>query len=229
MDLALDPALVTARVQGSRRKPYDVWLEVNLFTDAEWNAAEAAMAEQAIFLATLLAGEMPRDIEEPFNSVGLSLFPDTPGDLRTGCSCPDRANPCKHVAATLYLLAESFDADPFRILAWRGRTRDELISELRRQRAGTDEARSPAPTEHAGKQEGHADGPALADALNDFWTLRADAGEARQVPRTATVPDAVLRQLGPLRIETDGRDASELLAPLYARIVEHAGRRGDAE
>ena len=38
--------------------------------------------------------------------------------------------PCKHLAATFYLLAEAFDTDPFLILRWRGRGRAELLARL---------------------------------------------------------------------------------------------------
>ena len=38
--------------------------------------------------------------------------------------------PCKHLAASCYLLAESFDDDPFAILAWRGREREDLLAIL---------------------------------------------------------------------------------------------------
>jgi uncharacterized Zn finger protein len=38
--------------------------------------------------------------------------------------------PCKHLAATFYLLAEAFDDDPFAILAWRGRERQDLLANL---------------------------------------------------------------------------------------------------
>jgi hypothetical protein len=43
-----------------------------------------------------------------------------PRELSLDCSCPDHAVPCKHLAATFYLLAESFDDDPLAIPAWRG-------------------------------------------------------------------------------------------------------------
>ncbi|UGT92070.1 SWIM zinc finger family protein [Mycobacterium ostraviense] len=80
-------------------------------------------------MATLLAGEMPEDIEDVFGTLGLSLFPTTARELSLDCSCPDRAVPCKHLAATFYLLAESFDEDPFAILAWRGREREDLLGQ----------------------------------------------------------------------------------------------------
>ena len=79
------------------------------------------------------------DIEEVFAGLGLPLFPATARDLSLDCSCPDVAVPCKHIAATFYLLAESFDDDPFAILAWRGREREDLLANL----AGRPVGRSP--------------------------------------------------------------------------------------
>ena len=52
------------------------------------------------------------------------------------CNCPDWGVPCKHLAAVCYVLAEAFDADPFAVLAWRGRERDDLLAALRGNRAG---------------------------------------------------------------------------------------------
>ncbi len=96
------------------------------------------MASRAVFLARLLAGEMPHEIEDAFATTGLSLFPATADDLDSDCSCPDWENPCKHVAAVCYLLAEAFDRDPFLIFAWRGRPRERLLAELRALRGVND-------------------------------------------------------------------------------------------
>ncbi len=100
-------------------------------------AGEEAIASQAVFLARLLAGEMPEEIEEAFAACGLSLFPAKRKDLVADCCCPDWESPCKHVAAVYYLLAERFDEDPFLILAWRGRPRERLLAELRALRGAT--------------------------------------------------------------------------------------------
>jgi uncharacterized Zn finger protein len=98
-----------------------------------------ALAEQAIFSAQLLAGEMPQEIERAFESAKVSLFPSHRNDLKTDCSCPDYSNPCKHIAAAHYILGERFDEDPFLIFRLRGRTQEQVMQELRKRRAGTDE------------------------------------------------------------------------------------------
>ena len=56
---------------------------------------------------------MPREIDEAFHLAGASLFPEREEDLVTGCTCPDWANPCKHIAAVYYAMADAFDKDPF--------------------------------------------------------------------------------------------------------------------
>jgi len=58
------------------------------------------------------------------------LFPAKLRDLKTECSCPDWSNPCKHVAAVYYMLAESFDNDPFLLFRLRGKSRDEFVTLL---------------------------------------------------------------------------------------------------
>ncbi len=129
--------MVKAKVQGSMPKPYNVKIKLMPLSDAEWDKVTDAMASQAIFAAKLLAGEMPTNIEEAFSAAQLSLFPTKLDDLQTDCSCPDWANPCKHIAAVYYLLAERFDEDPFLIFKLRGRTKEQIIETLRARRVAT--------------------------------------------------------------------------------------------
>src|SRR5579871_6240783 len=89
---------VTAAVQGSRPRPYDVEIQVKRLSAGQWDRLAETLAGQALFVAKLLAGEMPSDIETVFEEAGLSLFPEKLGDLKTSCSCPDYSNPCKHIA-----------------------------------------------------------------------------------------------------------------------------------
>ena len=126
---------ISARVQGSRKTPYKVSIQIAPLSDSEWEKVFDALAKQAIFTAQLLAGEMPQDIEQTFDTAKVSLFPAKRGDLVTDCSCPDYANPCKHIAATHYILGERFDEDPFLIFRLRGRSQEQVMEALRRRRA----------------------------------------------------------------------------------------------
>ena len=113
--------------------------------------------------------------------------------------------PCKHLAATFYLLAEAFDADPFLILRWRGRDREQLLARLRDLRAGESGLGRGSSTAAVGPP---VIGAALAltgvpdpdpDAeLDRFWLPPPPLPP--RPPVLAVEPDLVLRQLRfPLR------------------------------
>jgi uncharacterized Zn finger protein len=130
LSIDVTKGMVEAHVQGSRATPYQVHIKVRPLLPAEWKRLAEQLGTQAIFAAKLLAGEMPRDIEQAFAAAGLSLFPEKSSEMSTGCSCPDWSNPCKHVAAVYYLMGEAFDRDPFLIFRMRGMDREEFARAL---------------------------------------------------------------------------------------------------
>ena len=224
ISLEVAPGKVTAQVQGSRARPYRVGIGVGRLSEADWRRAEDAMASRAAFLAMLLAGEMPDDIEEAFSACSDGLFPTRHDQLETTCSCPDWARPCKHVAAVYYLLAEAFDADPFLILAWRGRPRDELLGNLRALRGSAPVSASTADDDPWAAIE-QVEAPALTDRVEDYWDLGQPLAGLRLAPSTPRVPDAAVRGLGPLDRQIDGHAVVELLPAIYATITAGARDR----
>jgi len=178
---------IAARVQGSMRTPYKISIKINHLSDAEWNNVIDALAEQAIFTAQLLAGEMPQDIEQAFDKAKVSLFPSTRRDLETDCSCPDPANPCKHIAAAHYILGERFDEDPFLIFRLRGRTQEQVMQELRKRRAGSDEAV---------EEEIEEVIIPLEEQIENFWDVRAPLEGFSVSIRPSTIEMPLLKRLG---------------------------------
>lgn len=200
VSLDVAPGVVTASVQGSRPKPYRVTVGLAPFPVRTWTKVETRLAEQALYSAQLLAGEMPPEIEQVFADAGAPLFPSAIRELEMSCSCPDAAVPCKHLAATFYLLAEAFDADPFQILHWRGREREELLTRLRELRSGgpgSGARRRAAATGAApiGAALALADlaSPPLTEAVDRFWLPPVPLPAQ---PATLDIePDLLLRQL----------------------------------
>ena len=210
LDFELTQGKVTANVQGSRERPYKVKIGVLPLTTAQWRKVEHALASQALFRAKLLAGEMPHEIEEVFASCGTPLFPRTPADLEMSCSCPDWEVPCKHLAAVCYVLAEEFDHDPFGMIAWRGRGKDELLAALRQ----------PGDPAQARRVIIDVTGPPLAECLDDFWSpgLSPARLRARPAPSSAA-PDLLLRMFEPPPVKVRGKDLAAVLTPAYHRLA----------
>jgi len=206
IDLDVAPGAVTALVQGSRARPYRVRIGLAAFGKAEWGQLGQALADNAWYTAKLLAGEMPEDIEDLFASVGLSLFPARVEELSMDCTCPDWEVPCKHLAAVFYLLAESFDENPFSILAWRGRDRENLLGALSALRTG-------------GVVADRFERPDAAVPLNDCLGSYFD--QQAEIPRSIsaqTVAAAVLDQAPPLELTIRNTPLLDLLRPAYVAL-----------
>lgn len=129
-DLNIKPGVVTALVSDDELENYSVSLKLDVFDDKTWNQIILNMHQQAIFVAQLLNGEMPKEINSLFRACGKSLFPVNSHDIDSDCGCEDWANPCKHVAATHYVLGEALDTDPFLLFELRGRTKEQVLAAL---------------------------------------------------------------------------------------------------
>lgn len=244
VSLTVNAGVVAAVVQGSRQEPYRVRLSMPVTTDAEWERIIADLGARASYAARLLAGDLPHEVEEVFEQSGASLFPGPQARLVTECTCPDFENPCKHIAAVCYLVAEMFDRDPFRVLEWRGRDRNAVVGALRTLRAAPSEpseatgseggdagpAReraSDARDRRAGPAPGHdgelEEAPPLA--TEGFWTAGPGLADVHVRPVAAALPDAVLRQLPRGLIRVRGRDVADVLAGAYESFTAAVARR----
>jgi uncharacterized Zn finger protein len=165
----------------------------------------------------MLGGELPSSIEAVFAAAGLSLFPTSARDLALDCTCPDHAVPCKHLAAVCYVLAERFDADPFQILALRGRDRPTLLTDLRSRRAALR-------AEVAHVRDGPADPPAEPTEDDLAELAESDPGAFWSAPSVQTpvgppVPsDALLDQVPAFPVTVRGVQLTEVLRPLYRAL-----------
>jgi uncharacterized Zn finger protein len=197
VSIAIDKGSVTAAVQGTRAKPYDIGITVKPLSGPEWGKILRALSEQVIYAAKLLAGEMPDNIEDVFKEQKLSLFPQKLKDLETKCSCPDWSNPCKHIAAVYYLLGEEFDRDPFLIFKLRGLDRDELVKGLGHVN-GAPKKRVKGSAVGIDKTEPTA--PSAPEPLPEdpdlFWRSPAREGTEDKEVSIPRVPAALVKRLG---------------------------------
>lgn len=202
-----------AAVQGRRRAPYTVSMEFRAFTTNEWERIVHAMAEQAVFAATLPSGELPPAMRDLVERLGLSLTPRDPRDVVVRCECESRG-PCKHAATLAYLIAEQLKKRPTDLFLLRGLSAASVIERLTRQRAASTR----------GFASAHLDpfipgarrpSPPLEAELETFWSggpLPDEGGSAEQ-----HAPHALLRRLGPSPLE--GRfPIVGLLASVYDEV-----------
>ncbi len=213
LSLAVRSTVIVAQVQGSRPAPYAVKVTLRRpATGEQWGIIESVMGATVGFVARLLADEVPAELEDVFEDAGVDLFPLTWNALDANCSCPDHENPCKHIAAVLYLFADQLDRDPWLLLAWHGRSRDDVLDLLRARRG-------------AQRRTAEHNVGAAAAAIAPWWPLVP--GVPLPVGSTATPmsgppedPGAVLKAMEPLARRVEDRSVSDVLAELFAALTD---------
>jgi uncharacterized Zn finger protein len=230
-DFAIEAGKVRARVTGSRAKPYEVTLALSQLTAAEWQGAIAGMTAKAQFAAELLAGRMPTEIDAVFRAAGSSLFPQERSDLSTACDCPDWGDPCKHVAATHYVLGEALDRDPFLLFELRGRSKREVLAALRTARADETAVEPKRRSRHrSGPREPEHEGPVTALVVlsdlppADYERARKPLPDLHFSFEPPTSQAAALRQLGVPAAWSGDRSPAEEFADLVSAAAAAARR-----
>ncbi|MEV0842353.1 hypothetical protein AB0I55_22795 [Actinocatenispora sera] len=201
-----------ARVRGSHARPYEVWVEVPVFTPVQWAGIERALSADAAVVARLLDGTVPAEVEALVATVGVALVPDAT-ELVQECSCPQWSVPCRHLTATLRALARSFDEDPFRLLLWRGRGRERLRARLQ-----TLTAARPSTVVPAGPETGRVPSP-LPGSARAYWLGEHPEQLAWPDDHPPQDPDPAIRHLAGSGIVVGRRNLADLLQPLYEDLT----------
>lgn len=152
-----------ALVAGSHGDPYEVTVTVRPLPARQWQSLKSASAGRIGSMLDLLTGKFPKEIMAQVSDPEHGLFPKL-GELKFSCSCPDWAQMCKHVAATLYAFGHRLDQEPELLFLLRGTDPAELIS-----------------LETLAESAAAGTGTALADGvLADIFGIELDWGEPKK-------------------------------------------------
>ena len=129
---------VTARMRGNinpyfgvyKTPYYNVQIQFTRIEKAKWTNILEKLGSNADWVTHLILGEVPPTIEEAFQDTKVGLLPKNPKEIKSNCSCPDWANPCKHVAGAYYRVAALLDRDPLVLFELRGMKRKTLLQAL---------------------------------------------------------------------------------------------------
>ena len=130
---------ITARVRGNKNPYFGVHktpyyktsISFETLSEKEWKAVLQRLSSNAGWVTHLMLNEMPDDIEDGFSQQNTSLLPGkNESDFEADCSCPDYANPCKHIAGMYYRLATLLDNEPMLLFQLRGLSLETLHHEL---------------------------------------------------------------------------------------------------
>lgn len=114
-DLMIEKGRISATVDGSMAEPYDVLIMIDPLPDSEIKK----LLNKIVNLNAFKDGFVPEDYKFLFSLENGGLFPRE-DELSFGCSCPDVAIMCKHIAAVLYAVGSIIDQEPLLLFQLRG-------------------------------------------------------------------------------------------------------------
>ncbi len=121
--VAIQPGVAEVGVEGRGFRRTSVLLRAPILPEDRWEAFFRLLEEQALFSAALLAGYLPGAGRPLLASRNIRLIPRA-HTIETGTDDAE-------IGATAHrALAAVFDEDPFRLLHFRGRRREQILARI---------------------------------------------------------------------------------------------------
>lgn len=130
-DIYISSGVIFAMVKGTAMMPYRVKLKFKLFEYSDWAKIYDEILKRPHIYMQLLENKFPKEIDDISKAKGINFFPDSNLEEFATCNCPDKENPCKHIAAVSIYVVRMLEIDPFQLFVLRGRKREVMLEELR--------------------------------------------------------------------------------------------------
>ncbi len=128
IDLEISEGTIRSLVMGSGSTPYECSISINTLPKKKWADIKKLTVSSFDSVQSLLDGKFPKELQNSLSDKGSGLFP-APREIKFDCDCPDWADMCKHIAATLYAVGARLDHKPELLFSLRGVDMNELISD----------------------------------------------------------------------------------------------------
>jgi uncharacterized Zn finger protein len=173
VDLVIEAGKIRAVVAG--RTPYSVEVAVAPLKPKVWRSIQLQCAEQIDSLLDLLQGNLAAGVMQSLTKGNENLLPK-PSELEMTCSCPDYADVCKHIAATIYGVGSRLDQQPELLFTLRSVDHLELV-------------KSAAQTTDLTQALGIDSGGFTDSELGSMFGIDIDSGGSMAIPQqTAAKP-----------------------------------------
>jgi len=128
IDLKIAEGKISSLVMGSGSTPYKCEISIKTLPKKQWAEIKKMTSSSFDSVQSLLGGKFPKELQEVLSGKGKGLFP-APREISFDCDCPDWADMCKHIAASLYAVGARLDHKPELLFSLRGVDMNELISD----------------------------------------------------------------------------------------------------
>lgn len=145
--LTIEPGVVSGRVEDTGGT-YAAEIRIPVYDGSTWTEGMTALSLSPSCVAGLLAGRLPKRIDEVLAGAGMRLLPkkyvaEPHNRIATSCECADTREVCGHIMAVALVSAARMDDDPWLVLLLRGGPTRDLAGRLRAARVASMDAAQP--------------------------------------------------------------------------------------
>jgi len=225
LDFFLVPGRVQSKLQDENGKFHRVELGMRQFTEEEWATVCKEFAQHALFLASFLTSRIPEEAETILRERGIALLPEKREDIQLSCNGEPLSEKNSAIVFTVFdRLLDRLDDDPFSIFVLRGKGREELLLEIRRQRS---EFERPDAVQFADADEEFVEKDSQpSETFDDFWRASPSMQELSYNIRADELPASLLKRLDPLPLGGAEDQIEPLLEDAYLRVARRAQAYG---
>ncbi|MGH7940692.1 MAG: SWIM zinc finger family protein [Limisphaerales bacterium] len=215
--LEVSQGKVTARVSGSSL--YKIAIKIKPLAPSLWKSIQTECAGKIDSLIELLQGKLSSSVMEIVTRPERGLFP-TPKEIELDCSCPDWADLCKHVAASLYGVGARLDRSPELLFLLRGVDPADLISKASAAETVRQSARAKGAAAMSETEIADVFGIELADTptpVHSNGKSHESVDANNQTPISASNPEAKIKPLKKSRRRIGSAARAKIAAAARAR------------
>lgn len=221
VDFMINSGRVSAKVFDDLSRPLRIEILFKHYGKEKWERIFEELARQGYFLAVLLSGHLPPEIEEIFLRHGAELFPSALEKVVIMVNGQRHSPVTKHVAAVIYRLCDKLEDDPFSVFVLHGRGREETLLEIRKRRSLHSAGAGGSPS--LGYQDvEYEPAPPLISTMDYFWSSGKGVLELSYSIKADELPASVLRWLDPLPLGGLEDSLETALEQAYEKVARLA-------
>jgi superfamily II DNA or RNA helicase len=119
-ELRFEGCSAIAKVKGHSSPWYKVRIDFPPLGEGQAARLFGLIETEPMLLSRIESGELPEELLDRMKAAKIDLIPRSWRSMNRSCSCPDWGDPCKHMAAVYYLIAQEIDRDPSLLFRLRG-------------------------------------------------------------------------------------------------------------
>ncbi len=222
LDFYILPGKVTAKIQDENTKMHLLEVRLQEIENEKWTALTKKLAHKAIFTSYLLNGEISEEICGILEE--LEIFPASASQYQLFYDYQETNELNLNLTCLLIKLSEKIQEDPFSLFLLRGKGKDEILLEIKRQREFLFRGKR---MEEDKKTIQHSRSLDLdSKQIENFWKHGSELLNLSYSLRADDLPAAILKRLDSLPLNGFEEEADKILEEAYAYITTRAQAYG---